>query len=1467
MQQNQNVFQKSLPLFLEHLIPETAKSSEYSRLEDDLEALLLLADRILSSCQENLEFSRVLNIAELLTKLNKEEKPSKAAENLLEDIELWLKVILSYAKPTLWETKRNDNRYTLVPLIRDLDLLAQSEISLSIDSFYQISDSATQLIFLAYRYRNPLTHSPRNYPDHIKARFMPASLCILIAPIYKYKKQLREALNGFIACSFSSTKHLDLLSLINSERQKHLMNFRGRENWLQQLVQKLTSSSEKPKPYVLLNGYEGMGKSALVAKITEELSSNTHTIGRNAGLVRKNAPWLPNAIVHFGKQSNQPHEIVDLLLAQINTLLLEPIDIEQVRMSLDDYMHKELSRYRYFPAERPGFESLKTSESLNIDEKAYSLAQSQDSIIDPFRTEGFDFTLYRRVLYLGLERVVKEKGAVILIIDAIDEISSDGNNLNFLPDLLPVGVSALLTARESRVIKWLENSRDVETIRIKEIEKKEIPLFTNVRDEDGEMQARFNERVWKASNGWPLMVLEASKLVQNNPSNLDQIQIDRSKDSFFERRVSEWRSPVLIQYQGLLIEVLIILSIFEPVNSLDLDMIQSFLERKSSKFSRDEIKQMLQVVSSQIEGLDANRIKLALKAFAEYIRERWLGKRDLLRWLEDIIQWLTTFEFHDAELLAQFLNYWGSPYQTKDVRTVSEKLLDNLILNKESDVLHKVYLGLRKHSKKASVLSDLMLRSLESAAELGSIVAMRILGSRLIDGAGIAKDKEKGLFWLEKAAIGNDTQAKISLANRLLDGRGIPQNIEKGKEWLSKAVDSEDNRARLIYATRLIEGNGLLQDIYQGEILLRELAESGYEQAIFSLIYRLMEGDGIEQDIELCERMLREFSDKNDLAALLLADRLIDGNKLKINSVEGESILRRLASKGDRLAIMTLANRLFYGRGLPENVDESLMLLTNLANSGDFPAMRILGDIFIKGDKVTADPEIGKKWLIKAAEGDDSQSIVKLAIYLLEGKGLNKNSNEGKKLLYKAAESQAPRAMQILGVRLIDGAGISKDQKQGLKWLQKAIDANDPIAMLSLGKRMLYGNGVAKDVVKGEELIRNAIANGSTEAVRTLGNELLKGIALVKSVDEGEKLLRKAAENGQVNAIVDLGMRLFDGDGIQQNTQEAQLWLTKAMKNGNARAKVFFGSRLLEGKFIEKDIERGEMLLREAIADGDQKAKRALGKLLIDTSETGERFLEGIKLIREAADSGDQNSIFALADMLFEGDKVSKNEKEAKQLLKRLVQLDNPKGMGELGNRYLIGNGVKKDIREGLKLLYRSLEKGEGNAGAALGRYYYEAGNLEKSTMYLIKGTELGSDTARNNLSFLIRRGETLGDTDKYTIDKLLLELVNKKELFAMINYALCFAQGLPYQKDWHKADEIFSSLSEADRPAKTALSWWHETLIRKNSDPEGHLVVGWLVRYQFIEDPDNLTVAQRMAKVRDGGWDVPDWMDKIVSK
>lgn len=56
------------------------------------------------------------------------------------------------------------------------------------------------------------------------------------------------------------------------------------------------------------------------------------------------------------------------------------------------------------------------------------------------------------------------------------------------------------------------------------------------------------------------------------------------------------------------------------------------------------------------------------------------------------------------------------------------------------------------------------------------------------------------------------------------------------------------------------------------------------------------------------------------------------------------------------------------------------------------------------------------------------------------------------------------------------------------------------------------------------------------------------------------------------------------------------------------------------------------------------------------------------------------------------------------------------------------------------------------------------------------------------------------------------------------------------------------------------AVAWWYDILIKK--DTEGDLVIGWLVRHNFIEDPNGLTVKSRMDKVRSSGWTIPTWMD-----
>jgi hypothetical protein len=97
-----------------------------------------------------------------------------------------------------------------------------------------------------------------------------------------------------------------------------------------------------------------------------------------------------------------------------------------------------------------------------------------------------------------------------------------------------------------------------------------------------------------------------------------------------------------------------------------------------------------------------------------------------------------------------------------------------------------------------------------------------------------------------------------------------------------------------------------------------------------------------------------------------------------------------------------------------------------------------------------------------------------------------------------------------------------------------------------------------------------------------------------------------------------------------------------------------------------------------------------------------------------------------------------------------------------------------------------------------------------------------------------------------------------------LVNYALCLASGFEYKKDWQLADQVFASIKVKSKSPKVILDWWYKKLVRQD-DPEGHLVVGWLARHQIVDDPDGLSVEERMQKARAGGWDVPVWMNSLV--
>lgn len=1078
MPDNTESFLACSKLFQQHALSDMLKSSEYKGIEQQLDSILLLSDRILAAFIEDREFGRISIIADLLKEINKPTQSQNgnisSFEKLLEKTELWLKPLLSIVDPAKSANlKANQHTYTLFPCIRELGLLTQAELDTKEQDVTNIQDEVRQLIFWNRKDRNYLTHATYEISDHTKARFPSVALITLLAPVYKHQDVIKARLLGLITNPLS-VEMQELVTMVGSEQLRHLERFHAREKWINKLADYLENNPDSSKPYMLLSGYEGIGKSALVSKLTDELSkANVPPIGRYAGSVRKIAPWLPAVILHFGKQSNHPTTIVRLLVAQANALLLEPFALPEYEANKS---YVEWSSKRLYS----------TRKNDNPKEDGYYEA-SDKYTQDTDGTTLTDIKQYRQLLYLVFEKIAQEHGGIILIIDAVDEISSDGAALEFLPERLPHNVSALLTARQNTpVINWLKSNRDVTGLHLDELEKEEIPLITQLEPENS-----LNEKIWQASKGWPLLVVETAKYIQLNGKPSDNIPFYTKADSVFERQAKQWKDG-----SAVLNDALYFLAVFEPAIPVDLAIIQSFLEfRLPGKcYSQPELRELLGPIASQIEGLEIGQVKLALKAFAEYIRGRYWSTLDLERILKSITQWLSEDEEPDAKVIAAFLKYWtdSSQVEKAKLRKVAELLTDKLIIKQSPDFLFDVYSYAQEKRNKRDKILPFAASFLEAAAVNNYVKAMRILGSRLLDGVGLTKDTEKGKKWLFEAADSGDVNSMLSLAIRLINGDGLDKNVIEGEKLIRKAAETGDCNAQILLANLLLNGNQIPKNMVEGEELLRHLAEDGNEEAVF-----------------------------------VLANRLLDGDDLAKNADEGGRLLQGLVDNGNKQATFNMAIRLLEGDGLETNINEGRSLLENLAKSGSIRAMIVLGTRLMDGRGMPQQIEDGQKWLQKAIDADSKDAMRIMANRLLDGNKLNQDIQEGQRLLYSAANGNDTEAMLVLGVRLIEGDSLLKNFKQGEAWLIKSAEGGNTNAMFDLGTRYLKGKGLHKKARQAEEWLRKSAEEGNIDAMVTFGGCLLDGNVLKQNIYKGKEWLNKALSLGSAGAAHNLGIHFY----------------------------------------------------------------------------------------------------------------------------------------------------------------------------------------------------------------------------------------------------------------------------------------------------------------------------------------------------
>lgn len=86
-------------------------------------------------------------------------------------------------------------------------------------------------------------------------------------------------------------------------------------------------------------------------------------------------------------------------------------------------------------------------------------------------------------------------------------------------------------------------------------------------------------------------------------------------------------------------------------------------------------------------------------------------------------------------------------------------------------------------------LSQWSVESLRSAADAGDVKAQFTLGDLYDFGRiGVLQDPSLAFFWYKKAADANYPIAKSRVADFYLQGKGVPKNPEQGIYWLEQAA-------------------------------------------------------------------------------------------------------------------------------------------------------------------------------------------------------------------------------------------------------------------------------------------------------------------------------------------------------------------------------------------------------------------------------------------------------------------------------------------------------------------------------------------------------------------------------------------------------------------------------------------------------------------------------------------------------
>jgi serine/threonine protein kinase/TPR repeat protein len=196
-----------------------------------------------------------------------------------------------------------------------------------------------------------------------------------------------------------------------------------------------------------------------------------------------------------------------------------------------------------------------------------------------------------------------------------------------------------------------------------------------------------------------------------------------------------------------------------------------------------------------------------------------------------------------------------------------------------------------------------------SAAAHGRASAMREVGLRYSNGAGVERDFVRAAQWFGFAVERGDTIAKTLLAECYLLGKGVAKNETKAIELLKQAVAANDPRAMDQLGNCYHKGIGVAQDDREAFRLYRQAANLNFLDSFGNLgvLYLTSAETDLGKDESARAKkavgLFRDGASKSNAFCMFLYARCLEaGTGIEANLSVARDWYRRAAENGNRAA-------------------------------------------------------------------------------------------------------------------------------------------------------------------------------------------------------------------------------------------------------------------------------------------------------------------------------------------------------------------------------------------------------------------------------------------------------------------------------------------------------------------------------------------------------------------------------------